>query len=440
MTTQNLLLAGIGAGPFNLSLAALLEHATDKAIRFYDQKPTFNWHPHLMLPDAKLQTSWLKDLVTPVDPTNPMSFTNFLVKHGRFYSFINAEQSAISRKEFAQYLGWVANQLKSVEYNSPISSITYDGKQFQLQKGEQTISAQHLCIGTGTKPFIPEFAIPHIGSNVFHATEILAKPRDFSGKRVAIIGGGQTGAEVFLNTIQELWGRCNEVTWFSRRPNFEPLDETAFTNDYFTPGYVEHFLSLSKSRKADRVAYQKLASDGISPSTLSDIYQCIYQHTFVEGNANTQLLPGRDVTSIDAKDGGFNIVTRHNDLDTVNCVHADIIILCTGFSTGLPSCIDPIAELIEKDADGELVVEANYQLRWQHSDNNQIYIMNGSRHCHGIVDPQTSLMAWRSARIANHLLNINKYPTTPAQLVSWQEQLAPANPKSNNGPSLRAVV
>lgn len=66
---------GIGLGPFNLSIAALADQdKTQLSTRFLERKPSFSWHPGLLLSDAKMQTSFLKDLVTAIDPTSQYSF------------------------------------------------------------------------------------------------------------------------------------------------------------------------------------------------------------------------------------------------------------------------------------------------------------------------------------------------------------------------------
>ena len=79
---------GVGVGPFNLSLAALLA-PTDFNARFFERNADFQWHPGLLLPEATLQVSYLKDLVTLVDPTSQYSFVAFLGAHKRLYRFIN---------------------------------------------------------------------------------------------------------------------------------------------------------------------------------------------------------------------------------------------------------------------------------------------------------------------------------------------------------------
>src|SRR6266446_6999184 len=68
---------GIGVGPANLSLAALLHPHRAKALFLTDQL-SFKWHEGFEVPQSRVQMSYLKDLVTPVDPTSLFSFLNYL--------------------------------------------------------------------------------------------------------------------------------------------------------------------------------------------------------------------------------------------------------------------------------------------------------------------------------------------------------------------------
>ena len=65
---------GIGCGPSNLSVASQLYGLSDTRNIFFEKKTEFSWHNGMMLPDASLQVSMFKDLVTLAEPTNPFSF------------------------------------------------------------------------------------------------------------------------------------------------------------------------------------------------------------------------------------------------------------------------------------------------------------------------------------------------------------------------------
>jgi lysine N6-hydroxylase len=123
-------LLGVGVGPFNLSVAALLHDVPGVHARFVDRKPGFSWHPGLLFDDAGMQTSYLKDLVTAVAPTSRFSFLNYLTTRRKFYRFLTASFSAVPRREFAEYLSWVCDQLPSVQFGVEVREISLRGSHF----------------------------------------------------------------------------------------------------------------------------------------------------------------------------------------------------------------------------------------------------------------------------------------------------------------------
>ncbi|MFD3606410.1 SidA/IucD/PvdA family monooxygenase, partial [Streptomyces sp. NPDC058656] len=89
---------GIGFGPSNLALAiAVEEHnaqvAPEHRIRagFLERQPSFGWHRGMLIEDATMQVSFLKDLVTMRNPTSDFSFLCFLRERGRMVDFLNAK-------------------------------------------------------------------------------------------------------------------------------------------------------------------------------------------------------------------------------------------------------------------------------------------------------------------------------------------------------------
>ncbi len=53
-------LVGIGAGPFNLSIAALSNEVNTLKTVFLEARSEFSWHPGLLLDGANMQTHFLK--------------------------------------------------------------------------------------------------------------------------------------------------------------------------------------------------------------------------------------------------------------------------------------------------------------------------------------------------------------------------------------------
>ncbi|OZG73136.1 lysine 6-monooxygenase [Hahella sp. CCB-MM4] len=430
--TQPLDLAGLGAGPFNLSIAALIDglNRQGRSIRstFFERKSSFSWHPGMLLPDARMQTSYLKDLVTGIAPTSPYSFLNYLVSHKRFYQFLSAELTAVTRAEYADYLRWVSEQLPNVQFNSPVENVEFSEGQFRLYFDgvSEPVKAKNICLGTGKRPHIPECARKHIGGNVFHAIGIAQRQFSVEGLRVAVVGGGQTGAEVFQSMMDNQWGRPASVHWLSRRQNFEPLDETPFTNEFFTPQYVDAFFQLPGKIKQRLVASQKLASDGISPDTLKALYQKLYDKA-VRGQAeHLDLRPYREMSGMTYENGRYSLELLNGLNQQSESLQADVVVLCTGFESDIPVYMDSLRSKLSIDAEGQFELSRDFEVEWNGPSENRIFAVNAGRHSHGIAEPQMSLMCWRSASIINRLLGEQVFDLEQrVSLVNWQEELQP---------------
>jgi lysine N6-hydroxylase len=393
-------LVGVGVGPSNLSLAALADPVADLRAIFLEARPAFRWHPGLLDVNALIQTSYLKDLVTPVDPTSRYSFLSFLHRTRRLYRFLVANPSHVSRVEFEQYYRWVAQQLRSIRFGAAVESIDFGDDLFAVRVAGHTTFARSVVLATGLAPNVPECAQPLLGGDILHASDYDQVVPQVAGRRVVLVGGGQTGAELFLRLVQ--CGRTGprSVTWLSSRPNFLPLDDTPFTNELFFPNYVSHFRGLPPDERRLALEQQRLASDGIDAGTLAQIYQRLYALDFLaEPGLGYRLLPGHRLVEMAKRADGVEVVAeRANGMREV--VHADVVVLCTGFAYARPSCLAPLDDRIHWTADGYRV-EADFSIGWDGPSDRRIYVQNAARHSHGIADPNLSLAAWRSAVIVN---------------------------------------
>lgn len=425
MTSSPLDLAGVGIGPFNLSVAALLAPLTELNAQFFERNVALHWHPGLLLPGASLQTSYLKDLVTAVAPTSRYSFLAYLVSQRRFYSFLNADLPAVSRHEFGDYLAWVAAQLPNLHFGSAVREVRFDGRDFVLQFDDRTCTARNLCLATGKHAYVPPCSQPWLGDDCFHASSIALQPREFRDKRVVVVGGGQTGAEVVLAAMNGQWGPCAGIWWCSRRPTFEPLDETPFTNEYFMPDYLRLFYTLPAARKDSLVAQQKLASDGISPTTLRALYQALYQrHCGQPQPQPLHLWPHRELVSHQRHDGQHALVFRNGLTGDRETVLADIVVFSTGYQTCLPDCLQPLRDRLQLDGQQRYRLGPAFTVAWDGPRERRIYALNAGRHSHGIAEPQMSLMAWRSAAVINDLLQRPVYQLDQDSLLHWRAPAA----------------
>lgn len=409
--TKHYDLIGVGIGPFNLSLASILDKAENFNYKFFDAKKSFEWHSEIMFSDSDMQTSYLKDLVTPVDPTSPYSFLNYLVQNGLFHVFMNTGRQVVTRREFEMYCQWVTQKLEHrLQFNALVSNVDFNGSNFIITAGTEEFTAKNICIGTGLTPRIPECTVDLISKNFFHAKSAELAELNVEGKDIVIIGGGQTGVEIFRNNFKSKWGKAKSLKLITGRSALQPLDESPFTNEFFTPNYVDQFFHIDPAKKEPIVKSQKLASDGNTPAYLEEIYRELYQLKFVENNPlDIQILPSRRLNEAKDINGKYLLVLENNFSEGLDEISADIVILCTGFSNTIPKIIDPIRSKISFDQEDRFVFNQDFSVKWNGPADNKVFALNFSRHCHGISEPQTSLMAWRSATIANVVLGGKLY-------------------------------
>lgn len=435
MTSHVLDLAGAGIGPFNLSLAAQLDSIPQLSVRFFERRPSFAWHPGMMLPGAEMQTSILKDLVTATNPTSPWSFLSYLVAHKRFYQFLNAEYEAVPRKEFADYLGWVARGLTSLRFGVSVREVHANDGFFSIATDDGAISARNLSVGVGKIASRPAWAEQLPKSMTFHSSEATQRIGDVRAPRVAVIGGGQSGAEI-VDALLDL-NAVSSIHWISRRPNFEPLDATPFTNELFTPSYMERFHGLPEELRLTHTRRQVLASDGVSASTLKKLYRRLYERKLdAAGHPDhgISLRPFRNVIAAEQDGPEITLAMRNGFDDSIETLTVDMIVFATGYRFVLPEFLDSLENRIELSSIGEPVLESDFSLAWDGPRENRIFVLNAGRHSHGIAEPQLSLAAWRSAVIANALLGRPHFDLDQLDpIVQWETHGQSSNLPSHMG-------
>lgn len=422
--------AGIGAGPANLSLAALMHRTPTLAARFFDRQSNFRWHPGLLLPGSALQVSCLKDLVTLVDPTNPHSFLAFLADHRRLYRAIIADRMRVPRREFEAYLQWVARRLPQVKYNSKVHSLSLTDAGFRLVLEGGEVTSRHAVIGTGTVPFIPTIAKGLLGGSLLHAADFQIARPVFAGRRVAVIGGGQTGAELVEQMLapDQPDQRPTELTWISRRANLLPIDDSPFANEWFVPAYARHFAGLPWDRRQQLIHDQTLASDGISAQQLTSLYHRLYDLTHLEDQPEPcRIGLEQDVIAITRQGAAWRLDVQHQPTGDVRQVEADLVVLATGFRQTLPECLAPLAGQFDCNPDGSPKLRSDFSVVWDGPARHKLFIQNGSRSTIGVADPNLSLLAWRSALILNSIAGQTIYDIETARsAIDWsQSSLGP---------------
>ncbi|MBF6181724.1 lysine N(6)-hydroxylase/L-ornithine N(5)-oxygenase family protein [Nocardia otitidiscaviarum] len=406
----------IGAGPFNIGLAAMASTVDDVEVLVVDSVEEFHWHPGMMFEEAKLQVSFLSDLVSLVDPTHPMSFLAYLADVDRLYPFLVREDFFPTRREYEAYLLWAVRRLSSLRFSTTVDAVHWDDAHDRFEVSvtsggtTSTIHAGHIVVGVGTEPAIPA-ALTTASPKLVHSADYLHHRDDaHAAGAVTVIGSGQSGAEIVVDLLEANLDGGPAVQWWTRTPWFAPLDFTKLSLEMTTPAYMEYFHGLPEDTR-DRVrAGHWQFHKGISTDTLDRLHDLLYRRELKEKLQPVRLRNGVVVEGIDTLDDGrLRIRGRHRDTGALLAHTADMVVAATGYQPRAQAFLDPIADRLHRDTKGRLVIEGNHAVAADTALAGRVFVANAEAHAVGVSAPNLDIGAMRNAKILNSVLGREVY-------------------------------
>ncbi|CAL9582489.1 L-ornithine N(5)-monooxygenase [Streptomyces sp. enrichment culture] len=423
-------LIGIGFGPSNVAMAiALSEHnarvGRQEAVtaHFFERQPGFGWHRGMLIDDATMQVSFLKDLVTLRNPTSEYSFLCYLQSRGRLVDFVNHKNLFPLRVEFHDYFEWAAAKVDDmVSYGHEVVAIepvVRDGAIEYLdvtaRSGTDTVvhRARNLVIGTGLRPLMPEGV--ERTDRVWHNSELLTKVEALDGAnpgRFVVVGAGQSAAEN-VAYLHRRFPEAEICAVFSRY-GYSPADDSSFANRIFDPAAVDEYFAAPGDVKRKLMDYHGNTNYSVVDIDLiDDLYRQAYQEK-VLGTERLRFINVSRLTGVEEADGRVRarITSLVTGEETV--LDADVVVYATGYSPADPTgLLGPVAEHCLRDEEGRVRVERDYRLTTDPELRCSIYLQGGTEHTHGITSSLLSNTAVRVGEILDSILD--RGPAAPAQ-------------------------
>ncbi|MER5773851.1 SidA/IucD/PvdA family monooxygenase [Streptomyces sp. NPDC002039] len=408
---------GVGFGPSNLSLAVALEegpHPVSSA--FFERQPSLGWHRGMLLPSAKMQVSFLKDLATFRDPASRFGFVSYLHDVGRLTRFVNNQDFFPTRREFHDYLEWAESKLTlKADYSCEVTGMSAvpadDGgparrvrvRMRDAAGGTRSVEALNVVVSTGLVPRMP--AGLEAGEHVWHSSRFLHRLRERQGRplrRVAVVGAGQSAAEI----VRYLHDHLPEVRVTAIVPSYgyAIADDTPFANQVFDPEAVDrYFHGSQRSKDAIWDNHRNTNYSVVDDEVIRGLYERAYEDEF-NGAGRLDFRNLARVT--DARPaGGHTRITVHSlaDEETYD-LDVDVLVCATGYAP-----MDPAAVLGDLDAhclrdeNGRHRVTRDYRMVTGEGLDAGLYLQGGTEHTHGLASSLLSNIAVRSGDIARSI-------------------------------------
>ncbi|MCT2586393.1 lysine N(6)-hydroxylase/L-ornithine N(5)-oxygenase family protein [Actinophytocola gossypii] len=419
-------LIGIGFGPSNLALAIAIAEQNDQTdALFLEKQERFGWHRGMLIDDATMQVSFLKDLVTMRNPTSGFSFLSYLHSSNRLMDFINQKSLFPLRVEFHDYLEWAAARVAdSVRYQREVIAVdpvteAGDVTAFDViaRHGADTTTyrARNLVFGLGLEPHLPDGATP--SERVWHNRDLLARVEQLTTppRRVAVVGAGQSAAEV-TKFLHDRFPDTEVCGVFSRY-GYSPSDDSPFANRVFDPDAVDHFYAAPEHVKEMLLDYHGNTNYSVVDT---DLIEELYRRTYQEKVLGTPRLRLFNVSRVaEAVETGDGVRATVESLTTheKTVLDCDVLVYATGYRPADPlRLLGDLGALCHRDDQDRPVVARDYRVRTDPELRAGLYLQGGTEHTHGI---SSSLLSTTAVRAGQILRSISDRRAAPLVHSGW---------------------
>ncbi|WP_073786433.1 lysine N(6)-hydroxylase/L-ornithine N(5)-oxygenase family protein [Streptomyces uncialis] len=442
---------GIGFGPSNLALAIAIEEHNglttgndELRTGFLEKQPGFGWHRGMLIDDATMQVSFLKDLVTMRDPTSRYSFLCFLKERDRLVDFLNQKTLFPLRIEFHDYFAWIAERLSHlVDYAHEVVGVepVFDGddvRWFDVMsrvggpRGKLvTRRTRNLCVATGMTPRIPAGA--EINDRIWHNRDLLPGVAGWSGRppaRVVVLGAGQSAAETVAYLHREF--PTAEVVSVFAKYGYTPADDSPFANRVFDPEAVDLYYRSPPEVKNSLMGYHRSTNySAVDMDLIESLYRTQYRER-VQGRQRLRFLNVSRLREVTSYDDGLRVTVEHLPTGERTTLEADLLVYATGYQQADPAALlGKVGKLCLRDEDNELRVRRDHRVETVDHVSAGIYVQGSTEHTHGITSTLLSHTAVRVGEILDSLLAHRKEaqqgnaPHEPAQREDAHRMDAP---------------
>lgn len=409
---------GIGFGPSNLSIAvAAGERTPSPQGIFFESKTSFAWHPEMMLDGARMQISFLKDLVTLRNPTSPYSFLNYLHSKGRLERFVNLRDFCPSRVEYEDYLTWVAHAFRQhVHYGATVVRVTpvstvgdpevLDVFRVDVKLADTELTHTHLAksviCAPGGKPNLLDVQ-DGACKEIVHSSQFLERfparfPDHHGAYRFSVVGDGQSAAEIVDYILRNY--PCATIHLIISQYALRSSDSTPFVNEAFLSEEVDHFYLAPEAAREEILDELQNTNYGVvDEGLLCALYRLLYLDE-VAGVHRLRIIRRSRVASACKRNGDLELVVRDRNSNEITTLRCDALILATGYRRCLDETMfEALLPHVARSPSGDILVARDYRVCTIPTMKCRLYLQGQCESSHGVSDTLLSLLPFRARDI-----------------------------------------
>ncbi|HAA38980.1 MAG TPA: ornithine monooxygenase, partial [Pseudomonas sp.] len=220
---------------------------------------------------------------------------------------------------------------------------------------------------------------------------------DGKAMRIAIIGGGQSAAEAFIDLNDSF--PSVQVDMILRGSALKPADDSPFVNEVFSPAFTDLvFQQVGAERERLVAEYQNTNYSVVDLDLIERIYGIFYRQK-VSGIARQAFRTMTVVEKATPGPLGIELALRNNASGETSVNHYDAVILATGYERETHrALLAPLEEYL-----GDFEVARDYRIVTDERCKAGVYIQGFSQASHGLSDTLLSVLPIRADEIAASL-------------------------------------
>ncbi len=419
---------GIGLGPFNLGLAALLDDIDDLEALFFERQQSYDWHPGMLIEGTDMQVSFLADLVTFANPKSPYTFLNYLHETERLYPFFYFRKMNVPRQEYNDYAKWVGERLTQARYGQTVRNVINHAEDClyeiivadEKDHIERSYFAKHVVLGTGSLPNIPESYQDMPKKDIFHSSSYLyEEPELEEAAKIVVVGSGQSASEIFCDLLGKQSRKNFELSWFTRSAGIFQLEAAKIGQEFFSPEYVSYFRSLSFENRQKALPTINQLRNGVERETLDEIYDLLYHRSIRQEKLPVTIQPLTELENIEKNENGYTLTLHQWQKDKTFTHNADKVILSTGYKPNLPDWLMKMENEIVWEDEKLFKVADDYRIVFKDDRSHFVFTLTNLDHSDGTGATHLGLSVQRNQKIINTIAGREVYPV-PKQNIFQQ--------------------